>query len=94
MLVDVFGNVHPVALARELPGGLSQTVGLLGVRRASQQLLDHLQVALPGGQVQRQVTLLVHEVRVCPVGEQHAHGIHESLARGVVHHGEAAGRVA
>lgn len=78
---------------RDPEGGETLVVTLVGVRGLPDEQLHHLQVTHPGGQVQGQVPFEVHPIRVRPVLEQHPHGIVESFARGVVQHGESAGRV-
>lgn len=93
ILLHVFDSIHPLVEVRELPRGISQIVGLLGVRGAPNQQPDHVHMTLLCGQVQRQVTLSIHEVHVSPVVDQHMHRIYETLPSGVVQHGETTDRV-
>lgn len=90
---EVLDRVHHAPAARELEGGGALLVALLGVRCLLYQQLDHLQVTLCGGQVKGEVTVIVNHVSVCLVLQQLLHRILESIAGGIVQHGETAGRV-
>lgn len=90
---QVLDGVRLLVEPREQEGSETLVVVLVGVRGFPDEQLHHLQATLPGGHVQGQVPFDVDPIRVRPVLQKHLHGIVESVARGVVQHGESAGRV-